>query len=46
MKMNTILDDKAKFVKLGTTDTADSTVKIERVFQLKLRKWFSKGYFS
>ena len=46
MKMNAILDDKTKFVKLGTTDTSDSTVKIERAFQLKLRKWFSKGYIS
>ena len=44
--MKTILDDKTKFIKLGTIDSADLNVKIEKAFQLKLRNRFTKGHFS
>ena len=44
MKVNTILDDKTKYVKLGATDTGDPAVKIEIASKLKLRKWIAKGY--
>ena len=46
VKMNAVLDDKEKFIKLGPTDDFDSTVKIERAFQNKLRNWHTKGYIS
>ena len=36
--MNAILDDKSKFIKLGLIEKADSTVKIEKAFQKKLRR--------
>ena len=45
-KMKTILDDKSKFIMLGPVEKADSTVKIEKAFQQKLRSWFVKGYIS
>ena len=45
MKMNTILDDKTKFVKLGTTDTSESTVKIKRAFSIKTKKMVFKGIY-
>ena len=45
-KMNAILDDKSKFIKLGPVEKADSTVKIEKAFQQKLRSWYVKGFIS
>ena len=45
-KMDDILVDKDKFIKLGPFKNYDSTVKIERAFQLKLRSWFAKGLIS
>ena len=44
--MKAILNDKTKFLELGSVDKCDSTSKIERAYQLKLRKWFTKGFLS
>ena len=44
--MYDISEDKDKFIKLGPFERFDSTVKIERAFQLKLRGWYAKGYIS
>ena len=45
-KVNYNLDDKSKFIKLGPIEKADLTVKIEKVFQKKLRSWYIKGFIS
>ena len=45
IKMDTILEEKTKFIKLGPVDKAVSTTKIEKAFQEKLRSWFVNGYF-
>ena len=40
-KIDNISNDKSKFIKLGRIDIADSTVKIEKYFQQKLRGWYN-----
>ena len=43
LKMNKILSDKNKFVKLGPTSKLDFTAKIEDAFQRKLRTFLKEG---
>jgi hypothetical protein len=45
-KMQDILSDNSKFIKLGPVSKLDFTAKIESAFQRRLRKWFQDNYIS
>ena len=42
-KIKVVLNDKTKFLELGSVEKFDSTAKTEQAYQLKLRNWFVKG---